>query len=181
MEDNKNIEIQKAVDETVSEMKRKIKELSEENLKIKDNDDKEKLEKLRTYVVDGFNSTIDSLEKMQKDLGNNEKVKESAEFITAKTGEIYDAFITRVTKINEDVEVNKKVSVLKENADNLLNKVTTNPKIKSVLDKKKPEIDEAVDKAKDLTIEVCEKGVDALKKWLKPSKKQVQDESEKEV
>jgi hypothetical protein len=181
--------LQESIDETVDEMKRKISELTDEGLSIDDGFEKKaQYEELRTQVSDMLKQTVKNIEQMRSDFGDNEKVKETADMIKLKSNEAFDTFSKVIKEVQAENKFKEKMEDLAEETDKFVSKVVANPKVKSMLESEKvksvldkvnesrPEFDEKMDKAKDLTIDAAEKGLSSLKKWLKPKEDKIIDE-----
>jgi len=179
--EEKDLCLQESIDETVNEMKRKINELTDKGLSIDDSYEKKaQYEELRTQVSDMMKQTVKNIETMRSDFGDNEKVKETADLIKIKSNEAFESFSKMIKEIQDEPKIKSKVDDFVAETDKLVTKVAESPKVKSMMENEKvksvldkvnesrPEFDEKLDIAKEKTIEVAEKGLESLKKWLKP-------------
>jgi ribosomal protein L17 len=108
--------------------------------------------------------------------------------IKLKSNEAFETFSNVIKEVQAEHKFKEKMEDLAEGTDKFVNKVVANPKVKSVLENEKvksvlekvnesrPEFDEKMDKAKDLTIDAAEKGLSSLKKWLQPKEDKIIDD-----
>lgn len=127
-----------------------------------------------------------------------EEVAKIVENIKVLSKNAYDVSLAKIDEIknNKDIQnalvsaetfLKKTYDKTSDVAKDTFNKAMENDDIKNAFDNavsaynnvkdvvtdyfEKPEVQNNIEKAKDITIDVAEKGVDALKKWLKNSKK----------
>ena len=196
MTKNKN-DNEKLVNETVEEMKQKIELISSEADKV-EGDSKEKAQELKNKAVDILNKAVAKLQEVLKTIQDPEEIKKATAFVEEKSKQIYDFTMKKIEelKTNEDLKkgLNQAEELIKDvagkaqvKAKEAYDKALENEDIKKAVDKagaaiddakknieefiKKPETQEAIEKAKDTTIDIAEKAVAALKDWLKPEDK----------
>lgn len=189
------------VNETVEKMKAKIDEISNEANKI-DGENSVKAEEIKEKAVSVLNEASEKLQKTWNTITDKEELNKTVDFVTEKTKEIYEASIKGIDAFIKSEEVKKAVDgaqdfikdageKIGDFAKDTYDKAMENPDIKGVVDGvvkaanevkedvddffERPEVKEKVDLAKDKTIEIAEKAVDALKKWLKPIEEKVDD------
>jgi len=167
-------------DETIEKLKKEYDEL-EETVKEKyeqfDEAAKPKAEELVKKTQAAIQATIDKVQEAVKDLKEDEKVDEFLDSVQTKSQEAVDYTKAKIEefansgakesldKIYQDImadfEKIKETDQFKKVSD-FANAATD--KVKDYLNK--PEVQEALDKAKKTTIKVAEKGVEGLKKVL---------------
>lgn len=201
MNDNLKEEFEEKVNETVEEMKEKIDEISSEANKVSGKY-AEKAKELSDKATDVLKQASNKLQEVIKDVQDPEEVQKVIEFVKSKSKTVYDASMKKLneflnskqvqtlkedgTKLVKDA-ADKTTEVLKDAYD----KAMENPNVKDFADNvnkvytsaknsvndflEKPEVQEKIDKAKDVTIDVAEKAVAALKEWLKPDENKKDD------
>ena len=127
-----------------------------------------------------------------------EEVAKIIENVKVVSKNVYNASLTKINEVKNSKDVQnalasaetflkKTYDKTSEVAKDSFDKAMENEDIKKTFDGvvnaynnvkdivteyfEKPEVQENIDKAKDITIDLAEKGVDALKKWLKTNKK----------
>jgi gamma-glutamylcysteine synthetase len=122
-----------------------------------------------------------------------QKVKEAAAFLGKKVGEIaqdeevkerfkdltdpvVDSAKRLADKVNENEALKKVVDSVKEGVEDSYEYVSE--KTKAYLERE--DVQQNIEKAKDKTIELADKGVDKLRDWLKPDTKKGQEGKEEE-
>lgn len=126
----------------------KTKEISEATiLKLKEIKNSKIVQDTSDVIVDNFNKGISIA---------SEKAQDSMSFIKEKTEDGY-----------KELEKNKTFVKIASGVNDV-----KNSSIKAINDfMSKPEVSEKIEKAKDITIELAEKSLDALRNWLKPENK----------
>ena len=182
------------VDETVQQMKVKIDEISNEAKKI-EGDDAIKADEIKEKAVNVLNEALDKLQNTWKTITDPDELNKTIDFISEKSKDIYETSMKSIDSFVKSEEVKKAVDdaqdfikdageKIGDFAKDTYDKAISNPDIKDVVDGvvkvanevkedvddffERPEVKEKVDLAKDKTIEIAEKAVGALKKWLKP-------------
>ena len=171
--------------EIAEEMKKdveSIQTLAREKMEKLDGVGKEKVVELANKTITAVNNTLEKLKDVANKVDDDEKVNDLLDRANAKCKEAVE--FTK-TKINEILPEEKKE--IKIDLDNVLNdirssfdKIMKNENVqqatnfvKGIGDSvneflSKPEVKEKLDKAKDVTITVAEKGLDVLKSALSP-------------
>lgn len=191
---NEQKELEKSIEETVEEMKKKIDEITQAT-KSQEPKIQEKVSKIAKRSITVLNESIEKLTQMAVDIKNSEEFKNTLTFIKNKSCEVGDATVKKIKDIKDSEEFKKGVANVSEAIKNGANfakekaidgykELEKNDNVKKVIDgagKKleelnktandfinKPSVADKIDKAKDTTIDLAEKALEGLKKWLKP-------------
>lgn len=168
-------------EETVKELKQDIEDLEEsfkEKAPLFDEQTKAKASEVVEKTKTAINNSIDKVSAVIKDLKEDEKLDEFLDKVKAKSMEAVDFAKEKINAIankeNDDSidklaadvmsefdklkesEIAKKTTVILKQAEGKINEFL-----------EKPEVKDAINKAKVTTINVAEKGVEGLKKVLK--------------
>lgn len=197
MDELNNKEIEQKVSETVEQMKAKIDEISNEAQKV-DGPNASKAKELSEKATDILKQASDKLMDVWKNITDPEEVKKALDFVSTKSKEVYDTSMKKIKEFVESDETKKVVNeaeqFIKDAGDKAsevlkgaYDKAMENPDVKKIADGvsktyndavkavdnflEKPEVQQGIEKAKDVTIDYAEKAVAALKEWLKPEKK----------
>ena len=138
------------------------------------------------------------LEEILDTIKDPEEIKKATDFVKEKSKQVYDFSIKKIDELKANEDVKRGLSeagdfvkdVARKTGDmakEVYDKAMENEDVKKFADKtgevltdarkgvedfmNKPETKEAIDKAKDTTIDLAEKAVQALKDWLKPEDK----------
>lgn len=170
--ENKDIEVDvaKEADKNYKENATKvlnaaIEQIKESSEKIKND---EELHKMLESIKKIAEETVASLKKQYTDFINDPKVKQSYNDVKEQAITMYekmqDYVSVQIQKLKENEELMKKVSDLNESIDKGI--MYANEKINEFTSR--PEVNEKIEKAKDLAIDLAEKSTEALKNWLRP-------------
>ncbi len=170
--ENKDIEVDvaKEADKNYKENATKvlnaaIEQIKEDSEKIKND---EELHKIIENIKRITEETVASLKKQYTDFINDPKVRQSYSDVKEQAITMYekmqDYVSVQVQKLKENEELMKKVSDLNDSIDKGI--MYANEKINEFTSR--PEVNEKIEKAKDLAIDLAEKSTEALKNWLRP-------------
>ena len=169
---NKFEEVAKEMREDIE----RIKAIALAKIDLVDDEGKLKVSDLTEKTIEAINTTIEKLKNVAEKVDDDEKVnellyrahakcQEAVEFTKTKIAEIKE---TQEPKINldnvlNDIRASFDKLMQNENVQNATNLVKgIGDEINTFLNK--PEVKEKIDHAKDVTISIAEKGLDALKK-----------------
>ncbi len=170
--ENKDIEVDvaKEADKNYKENATKvlnaaIEQIKESSEKIKND---EELHKMIENIKRIAEETVASLKKQYTDFINDPKVRQSYNDVKEQAITMYekmqDYVSVQIQKLKENEELMKKVSDLNESIDKGI--MYANEKINEFTSR--PEVNEKIEKAKDLAIDLAERSTEALKNWLRP-------------
>lgn len=170
--ENKDIEVDvaKEADKNYKENATKvlnaaIEQIKESSEKIKND---EELHKMIENIKIIAEETVASLKKQYTDFINDPKVRQSYNDVKEQAITMYekmqDYVSVQIQKLKEKEELMKKVSDLNESIDKGI--MYANEKINEFTSR--PEVNEKIEKAKDLAIDLAERSTEALKNWLRP-------------
>lgn len=170
--ENKDIEVDvaKEADKNYKENATKvlnaaIEQIKESSEKIKND---EELHKMIENIKRIAEETVASLKKQYTDFINDPKVRQSYNDVKEQAIMMYekmqDYVSVQIQKLKEKEELMKKVSDLNESIDKGI--MYANEKINEFTSR--PEVNEKIEKAKDLAIDLAERSTEALKNWLRP-------------
>lgn len=170
--ENKDIEVDvaKEADKNYKENATKvlnaaIEQIKESSEKIKND---EELHKMIENIKRIAEETVASLKKQYTDFINDPKVRQSYNDVKEQAITMYekmqDYVSVQIQKLKENEELMKKVSDLNESIDKGI--MYANEKINEFTSR--PEVNETIEKAKDLAIDLAERSTEALKNWLRP-------------
>ncbi len=169
-------------EDTIKEMESQVNEL-ENDLATKaeqlDDSNKEKAQALVNKTEEAIKTSIDKIKNIINEVQEDEKVDEFLDKVKAKSMEAVEFTKEKIGELTKKVEKNdsfekltsdimsefdkvKETDAYKKTADLLAD---LSNKINEILNK--PEVIEAINKAKLTTVNIAEKGVDGLKKVLK--------------
>ena len=170
--ENKDIEVDVAKEADKNYKENATKVLNAAIEQIKENSEKikndEELHKIIENIKRITEETVASLKKQYTDFINDPKVRQSYSDVKEQAITMYekmqDYVSVQVQKLKENEELMKKVSDLNDSIDKGI--MYANEKINEFTSR--PEVNEKIEKAKDLAIDLAEKSTEALKNWLRP-------------
>ncbi len=170
--ENKDIEVDVAKEADKNYKENATKVLNTAIEQIKENSEKikndEELHKIIENIKRITEETVASLKKQYTDFINDPKVRQSYSDVKEQAITMYekmqDYVSVQVQKLKENEELMKKVSDLNDSIDKGI--MYANEKINEFTSR--PEVNEKIEKAKDLAIDLAEKSTEALKNWLRP-------------
>lgn len=170
--ENKDIEVDVAKEADKNYKENATKVLNAAIEQIKENSEKikndEELHKIIENIKRITEETVASLKKQYADFINDPKVRQSYSDVKEQAITMYekmqDYVSVQVQKLKENEELMKKVSDLNDSIDKGI--MYANEKINEFTSR--PEVNEKIEKAKDLAIDLAEKSTEALKNWLRP-------------
>ena len=167
MEENK--ELKENVNKLVEDLQKKIDGIKEAGKNSKN----EKVEEIVGKVADALNSIIDKIVDVAKDSAYSQEVLNSIDFVKAKSKTLYEEALKKIEEIKKDEKVNEAIENVTNVTKKIADSVTDNEFVKAAENsiyefKNKPEVKNAIDRAKHSTVEVAEKALSILKDWLEP-------------
>ena len=179
----------KKIENTIKQLQKEIKGL-EKTLKAKedilDDNAREKAEELVDRTIDTIDATIEKVKAVVDEKVDDDKIEEFLENVEVKSKEAVDY---AKAKIEEFACENKKFDLDKlfDEISSDFEKIKESDTFKKVTDfakdaynqvndyLQKPEVKQAIDKAKKTTIDIAEKGVEGLKKVLTSKEEEKED------
>lgn len=159
-------DIEKSVKEVIEDLNKKIEDLTN----VGDGTDAETLAKVnevKEKAISVLNLASKKVVDTAKDIADSEEVEKGIEIVKVKSKDLYDKAMIRINEI-----------IGKENVDNIkedINDVADGVKdiaqnVKSDINDffEKEEVKNAINNAKDTTVDIAEKALDTLRAWLKP-------------
>lgn len=146
------------VNEVIEDLKKKIEDISSlgkdaaDDKLAKVNDVKQKAITVLTQVSNKISDSVNSAADLE-DLENG------IEVVKIRSKKLYDDAVKKIDKlINEEVvnEVKENIKDVKNDIDEFF---------------EKEEVKNALNDAKDVTVEIADKAINCLKEWLKPEDK----------
>lgn len=145
-----------------------IKQIKYASKKIKDD---EELKRIVDNISRITEDTLEGIKKQYSDFINDPKVQQSY-------NDVKEQVITMYEKLQDNINI--KINSLKENEKfmNTVNDINesidagiayASEKINEFTSR--PEVNEKIEKAKDVAIDLAEKSTEALKNWLRPNNK----------
>ena len=145
-----------------------IKQIKDASKKIKDD---EELKRIVDNISRITEDTLEGIKKQYSDFINDPKVQQSY-------NDVKEQVITMYEKLQDNINI--KINSLKENEKfmNTVNDINesidagiayASEKINEFTSR--PEVNEKIEKAKDVAIDLAEKSTEALKNWLRPNNK----------
>lgn len=156
------------------------------------------LNKITDKTVDFLDEVKEKVGDLWEYYSDPEEIARIVENIKVVSKNVYDASLAKINEVKKNKDVQKAVASAEnflkvtydktaDVAKDTFDKAMENDEVKKAFDTavstynnvkdivteyfEKPEVQENIDKAKDFTIDIAEKGVAALKKWLKTNKK----------
>ncbi len=115
------------------------------------------------------------LHELKNDPDLKQKMDDAKVFCTEAYEKVAESLKDGVEKLQENEELMNKLNAFKDKAEEMTS--TAVGYVSKQVDEftSKPEVNEKIEKAKDVTLDVAEKAVDALRKWLRPDKEESKD------
>lgn len=177
-----NLELE--INETVKEMQDKIDEINESAEELNGTPGAEKANAIRDKAVEIITKACEKLLEMAKTVKDSDELAKGIELVKSKTKDLTEATLEKLNEIKNNPEVLEALEAVSNKAKEIYGEVRENEKVKvgvkvanNIYDDvrgnvteymSRPDVQEKVDKAKDTTIDIAEKAVDALRNWLKP-------------
>lgn len=163
-------------------------------------EDNKEFDQQENVEKEGFKDVLDKAAKHSKAFAEDVHLKENVEEFYRKVKEAALVLGKKIGDVAQDEEVKERFKDLTDpivdSARKLSDRVNENETFMKVVDSvktglvdgvefvnektkdylEKPEVQRNIEKAKDKTIELADKGVDKLKEWLKPEQKNDSDE-----
>ena len=195
--DKKKIEkdikdLTKTLEKEIDNLKDKASEV------IEDERVQNALNTITDKTVDFLDEVKEKVGDLWEYYSDPEEIARIVENIKVVSKNVYDASLAKINEVKNNKDVQKAVASAEnflkvtydktaDVAKDTFDKAMENDDVKKAFDTalsaynnvkdivteyfEKPEVQENIDKAKDFTIDIAEKGVAALKKWLKTNKK----------
>ena len=169
-------------EETVKEMESQVEELENDLAEKAQNLDEANKERARALVdktEEAIKSSIEKVKGIINDVQQDDKLDEFLDKVKAKSMEAVDFTKAKVTELTEKYDKENKLDKLGEDIMAEFDKIKDSDAFKKTADflndisgkvsefLEKPEVKEAINKAKTTTVSLAEKGVESLKKALK--------------
>ncbi len=169
-------------EETVKEMESQVEELENdlaEKAQNLDDANKERARALVDKTEEAIKSSIEKVKGIINDVQQDDKLDEFLDKVKAKSMEAVDFTKAKVTELTEKYDKENKLDKLGEDIMTEFDKIKDSDAFKKTADflndisgkvsefLEKPEVKEAINKAKTTTVSLAEKGVESLKKVLK--------------
>ena len=169
-------------EETVKEMEYQVEELENDLAEKAQNLDEANKERARALVdktEEAIKSSIEKVKGIINDVQQDDKLDEFLDKVKAKSMEAVDFTKAKVTELTEKYDKENKLDKLGEDIMAEFDKIKDSDAFKKTADflndisgkvsefLEKPEVKEAINKAKTNTVSLAEKGVESLKKALK--------------
>ncbi|MBR0419371.1 MAG: hypothetical protein IJI66_09385 [Erysipelotrichaceae bacterium] len=169
-------------EETVKEMESQVEELENDLAEKAQNLDEANKERARALVdktEEAIKSSIEKVKGIINDVQQDDKLDEFLDKVKAKSMEAVDFTKAKVTELTEKYDKENKLDKLGEDIMTEFDKIKDSDAFKKTADflndisgkvsefLEKPEVKEAINKAKTTTVSLAEKGVESLKKALK--------------
>jgi gas vesicle protein len=174
-------------EDTVKEMESQVQEL-EKDLAAKvenlDDEGKQKAKALVEKTEQAIKSTIDKVKNVIADVQEDEKLDEFLDKVKAKSMEAVEFTKVKVSELTNNKEKDNTLEKLGNDIMNEFEKVKDSDALKRTADFlsdiqnkineffEKPEVKQAIEKAKTTTVNIAEKGVEGLKKALNTEPKE---------
>lgn len=174
-------------EDTVKEMESQVQEL-EKDLAAKvenlDDEGKQKAKALVEKTEQAIKSTIDKVKNVIADVQEDEKLDEFLDKVKAKSMEAVEFTKVKVSELTNNKEKDNTLEKLGNDIMNEFEKVKDSDALKKTADFlsdiqnkineffEKPEVKQAIEKAKTTTVNIAEKGVEGLKKALNTEPKE---------
>ena len=165
------IEMESQVNDLENDLAAKAEQLDETN--------KEKAKVLVNKTEEAIKSSIEKIKGVINDVQEDEKVDEFLDKVKAKSMEAVDFTKAKVAELTSEVKKNDTLEKLGADIMSEFDKIKESDAFKKTADFlndisgkvneffEKPEVKEAINKAKVTTVNIAEKGVEGLKKALK--------------
>lgn len=190
--------VDEEVEKTVEDLKKQIEQIHREADEASENQNDEtrmKIEAAARKAIDTLNQSIDQLKLAAAQVQDSEVYRKTMAQIRQAADRAYSEGQRMIRQIQQDPKWNRAVEDLKSTFNDVSNRVKSGidelkenealmdkvDQLKAGTDKlvgkgrdavrdftSRPEVQKNIDKAKDVTIGVAEKTVDALKNWLRP-------------
>ena len=169
-------------EDTVNEMESQVEELESdlaEKTEQLDEAGKEKARALVNKTEEAIKSSIEKVKGIINDVQQDEKLDEFLDKVKAKSMEAVDFTKEKIGELTQKVDKENKLDKLGDDIMAEFDKVKESDVYKKTADFlsdihgkvneffEKPEVKEAINKAKTSTVNIAEKGVEGLKKVLK--------------
>ncbi len=168
-------------EDTVKEMESQVQEL-EKDLAVKaetlDDEGKEKAKALVNKTEESIRSTIEKVRGIISDVQEDDRLEEFLDKVKAKSMEAVDFTKEKVAELTKKTENDDRLERLGNDITSEFDKIRESDAFKKTADllsdinakisefMSRPEVRNAINKAKTTTVNIAEKGVESLKKAL---------------
>lgn len=187
-------ELKKETEEFVDELKKKVVDLKNYVVNF-DNDSLNKaVDVIKNKTSELLNDTADKAKHLWDTYSDPKEIEKILGSLKVVTENVYKASLKKIDELKKNKDIQNAISSAEEYLKKTFDKTTdfakesfdkvldideckeffdkTSSAFNSVKDNvteylNKPEVKDNIDKAKDITVDIAEKGVAALKKWLK--------------
>lgn len=193
----------KEIEETVKEMKKKIDNITKES----EGSNNDEISAVKDKAVEILGKVQEKLVSSCKEIKDSEEFNKVVTFVKTKSAELYDAAIAKIKEIKANDSLKENVtragSFVKDKADSIKSNEDLKKTVDNVAQKaseafetvkntveefvEKNDLDDKFSKALDITKDVAEKAIDitgdvaekaiaALKDWLRPDEKEEKED-----
>lgn len=170
-------------EDTVKELESQVEELENElahKTEKMDDADKEKAQALVNRTEEAIKSSIQKIQGIIADVQEDEKLDEFLDKVKAKSMEAVDFTKAKINELSEKISSDQKLDQIADDIANEFDKIKESDAYKKTADFlneingkvneffARPDVKDAINKAKTTTINIAEKGVEGLKKALNP-------------
>lgn len=190
------MDIQNEVNNTVKDIKENINGIENAYQVV----DSNKAKDVKDKAIRILAQAIVKLEGVYSTVTDPNEAQEILKLVKEKSSALTKTTLEKIYSFKDSEEVKEKLQFAKEKVNEAVETIKENEKVKATIDKTsetyekfidgakdnidnilaKPEVNEKIEKAKDVTIDVCEKAVKNLKAWLRPEE-EVSDEENNNI
>ena len=187
MNDFNNME--EKVEETVKEMKERIDEITKSSQGIEDSDLASKANEIKDRAINVLNGVTKKLGASLNEVSDSEELKNVLEFVKVKSKALTEGTVAKLQELKDNEQLKKGLADAGNFVKQQTDKIKENENVQKVVGEvkektdeffNKPEVAEKIESAKEMTLDVAEKAVKALKVWLRPDlyKEEVSEDKE---
>lgn len=159
-------DIEKKVNDVIEDLNKKIEDLTNVG-DCSDEATLAKVNEVKQKAINVLNLASKKVADTAKDFADSQEVEKAIEVVKIKSKELYDKAMLKINNIIGDDNVNDIKVNLNDAADDVKEIAID---VKNDIDDffEKEEVKNAINNAKDVTVDVAEKALDTLRAWLKP-------------
>lgn len=159
-------DIEKKVNEIIEDLNKKIEDLTNVG-DCSDAATLAKVNEVKEKAIAVLNLASKKVVDTAKDFADSDEVEKGIEIVKVKSKELYDKAMFKINDIIGENNANDIKDNLGDVADDV-KEIAVN--VKNDIDEffEKEEVKNAINNAKDVTVDVAEKALDTLRAWLKP-------------
>lgn len=159
-------DIEKKVNDIIEDLNSKIEDLTNVG-DCSDEATLAKVNEVKQKAITVLNLASKKITDTAKDFADSQEVEKGIEIVKFKSKELYDKAMLKINNIIGEDNTKEIKDNICDVADDVKD-IATN--VKSDIDDffEKEEVKNAINNAKDVTVDVAEKALDTLRAWLKP-------------